>query len=260
MKIKDLIENLKTWNDLPVDDSNTCDTVKAGSIEKEVHRVALAMFGTIDIMKQVEDWGADLLIVHEPLYYDHMDHVRNFTIIKEKKRMIEDSKLTIFRFHDYAHAMNPDMICEGELKYSGLEGQIGERVRFGVTSFFLKESLTAAELAEKLMKNLQLDQIRLFGSTDKKGNRIACCFGSPGDLYQLYEDHDFILAGEISEWQDAEMARDAAALGYNKALLALGHETSERAGMMYMRDLCIEKYPDLEFQYFESESVVAKIY
>lgn len=259
MKAIDLIRDLKTWNSIPVDESGTCDTVKAGSVDKEVHKVALAMFGTVDVIKQVVDWGADFLIVHEPLFYDHMDELQDFTVVREKLRMIEDSGLTIFRFHDYAHAMETDMICAGELKYAGLEGEIRDRVRFGVTSFVLHEPLTAEELAEKLEDNLGIDHIRIAGSRRKKGSTIACCFGSPGDLYDLYEQHDFILAGEICEWRDAEMARDAAALGYNKAILALGHETSERAGMMYMKELCEAKYPELEFRYFESGSVYAAV-
>lgn len=258
MYIIDLINDLKTWNEIPVDETKTCDTVKAGSVDKEVHKVAIAMFGTIDVIRQVKDWGAELLIVHEPLYYDHMDNLFGFTVAAEKQRIIAESGLTIFRYHDYGHAMNPDMICAGEIKYAGLEGELKERVRKGITSFVLKEPLTAKELAEKLAENLNLDQIRISGCIDKKGDRIACCFGSPGELHDLYETHDYILAGEICEWRDAEMARDAAALGCNKAIFALGHETSERAGMMYMRDLCVTAYPDLEFKYFESESVVTK--
>lgn len=258
MKIIDLIRDLKTWNSIPVDESSTCDTVKAGSVDKEVHKVALAMFGTVDVLKQVVEWGADFLIVHEPLFYDHMDVPHDFTVVKEKQRIISDSGLTIFRFHDYAHAMNPDMICAGEIKYAGLEGKIGERVRFGVTSFILQNPLTAEELAKQLEQNLGIEHVRISGSTKKKGSRIACCFGSPGELFDLFEQFDFILAGEICEWRDAEMARDAAALGYNKAILALGHETSERAGMMYMKELCRDQYPDLEFKYFESGSVIEK--
>lgn len=260
MKIKDLIRDFKTWNVVPIDEAKTCDTIKVGSVDKEVHKVAIAMFGTVEVIKQVKDWGADFLIVHEPLFYEHMDYLENFSIVAEKQRLISESGLTIFRFHDYMHAVNPDMICAGEIKYAGLEGEIKERVRKGVTSFVLKEALTAEELAEKLAKNLNLNQVRISGCIDKKGTRIACCFGSPGDLHDLYENHDFILAGEICEWRDAEMARDAAALGFNKAILALGHETSERAGMMYMKDICVDKYLDLEFQYFESGSVVTKTY
>ncbi len=28
----------------------------------KVHKVAIAMFGTIDVIRQVKDWGADFLI------------------------------------------------------------------------------------------------------------------------------------------------------------------------------------------------------
>lgn len=256
MKITNLIEDLKTWNAIPVDEKDTCDTVKAGSVDKEVHKVALAMFGTIDVISQVKDWGADLLIVHEPLYYEHMDSIHDFRIVKEKQRIISESGLTIFRFHDYAHAMDPDMICAGELKYSCLEGEIRERQRFGVTSFILAHALTAKELAETLERNLHIDSVRISGCIDKRGDKIACCFGSPGELSDLFENHDFIIAGEISEWREAEIARDAAALGYNKAILVLGHETSERAGMMYMTEICKERHPSLEFRYFESGSSI----
>ncbi len=256
MKIMELVEDLKTWNAEPVDEENTCDTVKAGSVDKEVHKVALTMFGTVDVIREAGMWGADLLIVHEPLYYDHMDSIHNLMIIQEKQRIVSESGLTIFRFHDYAHAMVPDMICAGELKYSRLQGEIQERQRFGVTSFVLEHGLTAEELAKTFERNLHIDSVRISGCTDKKGNKIACCFGAPGELFDLFEDHDFVVAGEISEWRDAEIARDAAALGYNKAILVLGHETSERAGMMYMKELCEDRYPDLEFRYFESGSVL----
>ncbi len=258
MKIAELIGDLKRWNAISVDESDTCDTVKSGNVEKEVHKVAIAMFGTIDVLRQVNDWGADFLIVHEPLYYDHMDHIHDYIVIKDKQQIIEESGLTIFRFHDYPHKMAPDMICAGEIKWAELEGEIGKRVRRGISEFTLKEPLTAGELADKLEENLHIEHIRVAGCIDKKGSKIACCFGSPGELYDLYEDYDYVIAGEISEWRDAEMARDAAALGYNKAILVLGHETSERAGMMYMKELCRKEYPDLEFEYFESGSVFVK--
>lgn len=258
MNISDLIRDLKTWNDIPVDEGNTCDTVKCGDTGRKLHRVALAMFGTVEVIRQAKDWNADLLIVHEPLFYDHMDRRREGIVAREKEKLLADCGLTVFRFHDFAHAMSPDMICAGEMKYAGLKGTIGERVRFGVTSFTLKEAATAEELARKLAGSLKLEQIRIAGCTDKKGDRIACCFGSPGKVYELLETHDFILAGEIYEWQDAEMARDAAALGLNKAILVLGHETSERAGMMYMEELCTKRYPELLFRYFESGPVITK--
>ena len=259
MTIAELIDTLETWNEVPVDKSATCDVVKAGDTQKEARKVAVAMFGTIDLLKEVIDWGADFLIVHEPLFYDHMDTPEeDDPQVEAKRKLIRDSGLTIYRFHDYAHSMNPDMIYEGEIRYSGLKGRWNGSIRHACTGFILDEPMTALELAQTLEKNLDIPHIRVAGCLDRKSDRVACAFGSPGSLTSLFKDYDFVLAGEIWEWKDAEYARDAASLGRNKAILAMGHETSERAGMMYMKTLCEEAFPDTEFRYFESGHVFGK--
>lgn len=42
---------------------------------------------------------------------------------------------------------------------------------------------------------------------------------------------DLAICGDITEWTLSAYVRDAAALGMNKAMLVLGHERSEEAGM-----------------------------
>ena len=66
---------------------------------------------------------------------------------------------------------------------------------------------------------------------------------------------DSARSAGVGEWSLGEYARDAAQLGYKKALLILGHEGSERAGMVYTADILREMYPDLEVQYFECGEV-----
>ena len=258
MKIAEIINTLETWNEVPVDKAKTCDVVKVGSVDREARKVAIAMFGTVKLLREAADWGADFLIVHEPLFYDHMDHPESDPLVEEKRRIIEETGLTIYRFHDYPHSMRPDMIYDGEIRYSSLKGTYQGPVRHAVTGFLLDEPMTAAELADTLEKNLNIPHIRVAGCMDQKGAKVACAFGSPGELASLFREYDFVLAGEISEWRDAEYARDAALLGHNKALLAMGHETSERAGMMLLQTLCEEKFPGVEFKYFESGHVFAK--
>ena len=46
----------------------TCDTLKAGSADKEVKKLAVNMNPTVDVIKQAHAWGADMLITHEPHY------------------------------------------------------------------------------------------------------------------------------------------------------------------------------------------------
>ena len=50
-----------------------------------------------------------------------MDTEIPYAIGFEKQKLIEESDITIFRFHDHAHDMKPDLICEGQLKDMNLK-------------------------------------------------------------------------------------------------------------------------------------------
>lgn len=43
-----------------------------------------------------------------------------------------------------------------------------------------------------------------------------------------------MLCGDVTEWTTCAYIRDAMQLGQNKAMIKLGHERSEEAGMEYM--------------------------
>jgi putative NIF3 family GTP cyclohydrolase 1 type 2 len=51
------------------------------------------------------------------------------------------------------------------------------------------------------------------------------------------EQLDVIVCGEITEWTLSAYVRDAAALGFNKALIIVGHERSEEPGMKHLSTL-----------------------
>ena len=71
-------------------DGRTCDTIKAGDPNAEVSKVAVSMFATVDIVRQAKDWGAQLLITHEPTYHDHWDEQPVTTpVALAKKALIE---------------------------------------------------------------------------------------------------------------------------------------------------------------------------
>ena len=66
---------------------------------------------------------------------------------------------------------------------------------------------------------------------------------------------DVVLTGEACEWRLGEYARDAAQLGFAKAMLILGHCGSERDGMRYIAGLLKDAVPALDVRYFESGEV-----
>jgi putative NIF3 family GTP cyclohydrolase 1 type 2 len=46
-----------------------------------------------------------------------------------------------------------------------------------------------------------------------------------------------MVCGEITEWTLSAYVRDAAALGFNKAMIVVGHERSEEPGMKELANL-----------------------
>ncbi len=255
MKISELFEELKGMAP-GYDPKETCDTYKAGNGNNEISKVAVSMFATPEIIRKCSNNGVNLLVVHEPTFYNHLDNEIANEIGYEKKKLIDDSGLTIVRFHDYAHNANPDLISQGMLKYMKLPGKINyNKNSTGTDEVILDTPMTSLELAKIIEENLKIKHVRIAGNTENKGTRIACCFGTPGGVAEKLNSYDFVLTGEICEWCAGEIARDYSQLGYTKAIIVMGHIGSERGGMMHIADILKEKHPEINIEYFECEEL-----
>ena len=254
MKAKELILELIQGAFCP---EVTCDTIKSGDGERELKKVAFTMFATIETVKKAKEWGADMLIVHEPTYYDHWDKDISSPVAKAKKEFIDSSNIVIYRYHDQMHARMIDQITEGELYYLGLNGNF-ERTPYSASyTLTLDEPITALELAKRMEKELNIKHVRIAGERNKKATKIAACFGTPGGVFELLcsDDIEIVLTGEACEWKLAEYARDAKALGFNKALIVMGHIPSERDGMRLLAKRMQEKHKEFESKYIECGEV-----
>ncbi len=256
MKVIDIMNELFELAD-DRDYSRTCDTCKAGDPNAEVHKIAVSMFDTPDVIKQAKAWGAQLLIVHEPTYYNHMDHHSDETVECAKRKFIEESGLTIYRYHDHAHYTTPDVIATGMLKNMAFDAQVEYTEVFDLLRLRLNQPLTPLEIAKHIEDRLGIRHIRVCGAANVPCTKISGMFGTPGGVFEeLKSDHcEVMLTGEASEWSLAEYARDAAQLGFKKALLILGHIGSERDGMKYTTELLRQMHPELEAEYFECGEV-----
>ncbi len=269
MKISDFIQQLFTWTD-PICEhyTSTCDTLKAGNPDAELgSRIAVAMFATPDVIRAASAWGAKLLIVHEPTFYDHWDSMETFReqtglkreILEKKLQLINDSGLTIYRYHDHPHYRIPDMISQGECKYFGLKGTWHRGATFGINCFTLDTPMNVKEIAAALEKNLNINQVQVAGCADDDFmvKNIALCFGTPGHLEDALTDCELALTGEICEWAQGEFIRDCNQFGLKKAVIVMGHCCSERDGMRLLAELIPqqENWKNLEVKYFESGDI-----
>ena len=240
------------------DYSNSCDTLKAGKADIEVKKVALSMHPTLEVVEKAKQRGAQLLIVHEPAYYNHMDEHSDEKIECEKRKILEESGVTIYRYHDHPHYTTPDIIAAGELKVMDLKGTLEYTDILDLVRIHLDQPLTPVEVAEIIEKNCNIKHVRICGARDAKCNVISCMFGTPGlsAFDELKNDKcEILLTGEAQEWRLGEYARDAAYLGYKKAMIIMGHIGSERDGMSYTAELLKKMHPELEVEYIECGEV-----
>ena len=255
-EILDLLYSMETKANY----TNTCDTWKAGNPEKEVKKVAVTMFGTPDLLKEAKAWGADMLIVHEPMYYSHGDHIApdcTDPFILAKIKAANDSGMAICRYHDHMHHHVPDMIGEGQFLAMGLAGRFEKGPYYAVNRIILDEPITVREIGKLMREKLGMAAPKMCGALDTPITRISAAFGTPGHLNDelLSDEIELILTGESDEWSFAEKVKEAGQLGFTKAMIVMGHIGSEREGMRYLADILQNKLPELEIRYFECGEV-----
>ena len=255
MLVKELIFKLEQGAAHEVGKIVTCDTLKSGQGEMEIQGVAVSMFATPEVIRAAGEIGANFLIVHEPVYYNHFDSEIPNSIGREKQALIDRLGLTIYRFHDHPHYAKQDTICEGMMEAIHLPGVLEEREPLKNNRYLLDTPMTAKELAVHLEKQLHIKHIKIAGCTDQKGKALSLAFGAASDVAEELGAVDFVLTGETSEWSIAEIARDYAQMGYNKAILVMGHIGSERNGMMLVARRLQQAHPDIPVHYLECGEV-----
>ena len=243
MKVKEIIDEIiNKFGGVKFEE--TCDQLISGSYDLEVSGVVTTFMATVDVIKQAIDCGANFIITHEPTYYtgtDKLDWLKDDPIYMEKKKMLDDHGIAIWRFHDHMHAAPTDLIYDGLLKEIGWEEYLVKELKFPHCYEIPEISLN--ELAEFFKIKLKMDVIQIVGSPETRCKRVGILVGG-GSLGLGVEEMpmvlmkeqnlDVVVCGDITEWTLCPYIRDAAALNMNKAMLVLGHERSEEAGMKYM--------------------------
>jgi len=215
---------------------NTVDVIKVGDPKTPVTGIVTTMFATMDVLRKAVEMNCNLIIAHEPLFYNHLDETKQFEndpVFLEKKKFIDDNKLVIWRFHDYIHRLKPDAIDFGMAKKLGWEKYNPDKE----FNRFLIPETTLRELLVELKRIFPKSTFNVVGDPDMKLSKVAFSAGAPGSSQhiRLLEDPtvDIVLAGEVPQWETYEYVRDAVSQNRKKAIIFLGHVTSEEPGMEY---------------------------
>ncbi|MCK4991444.1 MAG: Nif3-like dinuclear metal center hexameric protein [Bacteroidales bacterium] len=250
----DVVERMKanltcSWAD------ETVDTYKAGGPEDEVTGVACTFMATVDVLKKAVKSGCNLVITHEPTYYNHFDNkdlLEGDPVYEAKQAIIDENNMIVFRFHDHWHRTSPDGIYVGMIDRLQWDSYLveGEKNIFDFPGYKLRDVTTH-------MKQLFPDAIiRVIGDPRLEVKRAAFSAGAPGSENHIrllqQEEINLVVIGEAPEWESLSYVRDAFQAGLPKSMIILGHTVSEEAGMEYCARWMNSFIDEVPVQFIES--------
>ena len=243
MKAKELYESLFEGVVSVMDP--TCDGLIEGDENAEIKKVGTCFKLTAPLIDRAVEEGINVIITHEPTYA-HGDWVEEFQgIDKIKHDKLVASGITLYRYHDHAHHREVDIIHAGFISSLGLN--IVKKYPMeglGVRRYEFEEKLTPRTLAKLIREKLNIDCIRIVGDCDIELKTVYLGLGGVGlpQIDKLFNPGgDIFITGESNEVCVEECVRDACYYGEKRAIMLLGHYSSEYAGMKLLAEKLNQK-------------------
>lgn len=254
MLIREVIEKMKAYhkgefNGEVIKEETTRDKILYGDPDRECTGIVTTCWATAEVIREAADRGANLIIAHEALFWNHGDHIdwlqeEGNKTFAAKKKLLDDHGIVVWRNHDYIHSGIP---MEDGSYVDGIFYGVADKL--GWTEYITHDAanplhyeipqISAKELADFLIERLHLNGIKVIGDLDTSVRKIKIPFHVLGDarddIRQANEEGiDCFLTMEIVDFTLAEYIRDSSMLGQNKVVLGMGHFNLEEPGMEYM--------------------------
>lgn len=243
---------------------NTVDQLLFGEPDASVRGIVTTFLATHHVLRQAIALNANLVISHEGIFYSHR-HASKIpeadSVYREKRRLIEEAGLAVYRCHDSVHRCQPDLVTRGLIRALGWESYIEKELPTG--SILAIPKTTLNRLTQHVKNKLSLPFLRVTGDLSAECTRVGVLVGYRGGgqtAIPFYEGEgaDVIITGEGPEWETPEYVRDAVAQGKKRAFIALGHAESEEPGMKYLAEILRTRFPGLPV-HFVPETPVFRV-
>ena len=224
-----------------VDPDTTVDRVIIGDPQKDVRRVLVTWISSFPAVRKAVDGQFDLLITHEPTFYDHPDHrgeedkIEATEVGARKKRFLEESGLTILRNHDVWDRFPKFGIPWAWGSFLGFGEEPGAISESRYQHRYDIEPTTVDELAGRVAaKTASIGEpyVQVIGDGAKTVQRIGvgtgCCCSL--DAYERMGcDLSIVCDDGSCYWKNLQCAADR-----EHPVIRVNHGTSEEPGMVTM--------------------------
>ena len=151
---------------------DTVDTIKSGDTSQVLTSIVVTFLATCDVIAQAARMGANLIITHEPTFYNHRDSIGSLVsdpVYQAKRQLLDNNQLVVWRFHDYLHSLEPDSTLVGLITELGWEAN-GPAEQPYLCDI---QPMTLFELGQWVKKKLGLPLVRVVGDLSLPCQRVA---------------------------------------------------------------------------------------
>ncbi len=247
IKAKELYEYLKMLDGGWVQWDSTVDTFKAGDPETVVSGIAVGWMGYGWALKQAKDWGCNVFITHEPIYYDHYDNDEKmlaYESARNKRQFLQDSGMVVIRCHDVWDQVPVIGIPDSWGKLLGFTNMIHGEGYYRVYDVGGHTAYSIAKHVAKRTKSLGQDAVQLIGEPETPVSRVVIGTGAITPFTHYIDNYHIDLAICTDDgfvyWRDGALAID---MGI--PVIVVNHAVAEIYGMKLLADHLAHKFPDV---------------
>ncbi|MEA5026663.1 hypothetical protein SDC9_111141 [bioreactor metagenome] len=272
MKISEIIARIKSYhkgvdrNGVPIDEETTRDKVLYGNADQVCTGIVTTCYASAEVIRKAAARGANLIIVHEALFWNHGDHtdwLADNKVFQAKKKLLDDTGIVVWRDHDYIHSGIPledgsytDGIFYGFMQELGWQKYLIDEIARPMTYRFPKRQVS--DIAKELITKNHLNGMRITGDPNAQVEtvRIITHIIGPADndtTQRLEMDGiDAVITLEITDFTVSEYIRDSAMLNKPRAAINMGHFNTEEPGMKYMVEYLPKVVGDIPVHFVQS--------
>jgi putative NIF3 family GTP cyclohydrolase 1 type 2 len=225
---------------------STVDRVVYGDPQTEVRGIAVAWMPFADVVERAAASGANLLVVHEPTFYDHWDLQGSMAGCPEtaaKKALLDNLGMTVIRCHDVWDAMPGIGIPFAWADFLGLDRCAKRERYYQVYEIDPRPALEVARYVAGRTAALGQAQVGFYGDPDRPVRLVGIgtgCYSDPFEGYRLGADLAVAVDDIMTSWIAGERCRDT-----GSPVVVVNHGVSEEPGMASLARYLAGAFPDV---------------
>jgi len=252
MKVSDVLEHFLSRADW-VDRSSTVDRIIAGDPDTDVDRCLVAWMPSVAAIREATERGVDLLMCHEPTFWNHRDdHPGSTAAGLAKLRLIEESGLVVMRNHDCWDRWPDVGIPWAWARFLGLQGRPAAIGADGYQHRYDIAPVPFGEFARSVAaqtSTIGAPLVEASGDPSRPISKIGIGTGCGCSVFTYLDmgcDCCVICDDGASYWQHVQHAADQGV-----PVVCVNHGTSEEPGMATLADYINQKIHGLAAEHLD---------